>query len=529
MKKVHFRYLLIVALLATAALVGCGSGGGGGGAFAPGVTPLTIPTANQVALPAGYSSQAYPTIDPNVGLTLSNFTKDSEALMVFLNMSGSAQQFSYTVEKLAVAASRRGNVLAAESSSADSGPVSPEHSFHLMLRQQAQRQQRFGAGSPSLRASARAAVAVNDEQDFTLYVSDTQTATVKAVCKASELLENTSKRFHIFVDVASAAQTNINYVVGKLAENWAKIYVKNREIFGEEPTGILDNGVDATDFYIVISPRVFTAGYFFTGDLNLTSATPTSNQKKIFFLQLESINSDIESQRAINVLSATMAHEFQHMIHFWQRGSNSDIWLEEAMSGYAEYANGYRIETRNNQSKALQVNEYFARVNNIRLDVWHSSSDSPGVVNSHYGKVFLFGVWLAQNYGSNGSLAAMLKNKMTDVAAIENFTGKNFGEIYAKFMLAMIVNNPAVANDGYGIDGLNLSGSYDFDNNLTTVKLTGPAVDEVSATGESMAVPAIGVRAAYYIKVVKNDAVANDVWLGATLPAGTALFQLRKD
>ncbi len=529
MKKLHFKYLLLIALIASTAMIGCGGGGGGGGGVVDtSGGSLTIPTSNQLTPPAAYTSEAgaFPTIGPNVELVLNNFTNTSEALMVLVNMTSSAQQLTWNVDKLSTAASLRGNNLLKQSPAADSGSVSPEHSFHLMLRQQAQNQHRIGQAPAALRASTRA-VAVNDEQNFTLYVSADQTETISAVCKKTELLNGTDKNFHIFVDKTKVNQANIDYVVGKLSDNWKNIYVKNREVFGEEPTGTLENGVNATDFYIVISPKVFTAGYFFTGDLNLTSVTPTSNQKKIFFLQLGSTGTDDESNRAVDTLSATMAHEFQHMIHFWQRGSNSDIWLEEAMSGYAEYINGYRIETKNNQSKALQVNLYFDRVSDIQLDVWHSSSDGENVVNSHYGKVFLFGIWLAQNYGSSGSVVSLLKNKTTDVAAVEAFTGKNFGEIYSKFMLALIVNNPAADNDGYGIDGLSLTSSYDFDYSLKSVQLTGPAVDVVAATVESLARPTIAPRAAGYVKVVNGD--GSNVWLAATLPAGTALYQLRKD
>ncbi|PKL47080.1 MAG: hypothetical protein CVV42_14390 [Candidatus Riflebacteria bacterium HGW-Riflebacteria-2] len=531
MNKFHFKYLLIAALLATTALIGCGGGGGGGGGG--GVDPtagsLVIPASAQFAVPSTYTSEpgAFPTVGPNVELTLNNFTNTSEALMVFANMSNSQQQLTWNVDKLSTAASRRDSVVLKKNIVDNSGPVSQEHSFHLMLRQQAQRQQRFGQAAPSsLRASTRA-VAVNDEQSFTVYVSNDQTETITAVCKNTELLAGTDKRFHIFVEKSSASKPYIDYVAGKLAENWQNIYLKNRQIFGEEPTGVLDNGVNATDFYIVISPKVFTAGYFFTGDLNLTSVTPTSNQKKIFFLQLENITTDDERDRSINTLSATMAHEFQHMIHFWQRGSNSDIWLEEAMSGYAEYINGYRIENKNNQSKALQVNFYFERVSEIQLDVWHSSTDSDAVVNSHYGKVFLFGVWLAQNYGASGSVVSLLKSKTSDVAAIEAFTGKNFGELYSKFMLALIINNPAADNDGYGIDELDLKSLRTFDYGLKDVQLTGPHVDSVGATVESLARPTIAPRAAVYVKVVDGD--GSSVWLASTLPAGTALYQLRKD
>lgn len=523
MNRFYFKCLLLTVLVTLVALTGCGGGGGGGVGANPPAVPLIIPTANQIALPSSYSSDAYPTISSNVELELKNFAATSEALMVFVNMSDSAQQLSYNVDKLSLAASRRDSAVLRKSQSEDTKEISPEQAFHLRLRQQAQRQPKPGQSSSPLRASTRA-VALNGEEGFTLYVSNTDTQKTTAVCRHTELLAGTDKFFHIFVDKNSNGAANIGYIVSKIADNWKSIYVKNREIFGEEPTGTLENGVNATDFYIVLSPKVFTAGYFFTGDLNLASQSPTANEKKIFFLQFDS---NEEKDLAVNVLSATMAHEFQHMIHFLQRGNSSDVWLEEALSGYAEHINGFRIDNKINQSKALQANYYFSRVSELKLDAWHSTSDSDAVVNSHYGKVFLFGVWLAQNYGNNGSVVSLLKNQANDVAAIEAFTGKNFGEIYSKFMLALIVNNPDTANDGYGIKGLNLTGSYNFDYGMSTVTLSGPAVDSLYATSASLSKPVIASRAAAYVRVTKGD--GSGLWLAATLPPGTALYQLRKD
>ena len=524
MNKFRAGYLIAAITIAlTVSLTGCG-GGGGGGVFNPVTPPVIIPAANQIALPAGYTSEAFPTIGPNVELTLNNFAAASEALMVFLNMTDSTQQLNWNVDKLSAAASTRKSEIS-NSKTGKQGTIAPEHAFHLMLRQQSQRQQISRQTHETARASLRPVV-VGEEQNFTLYVSDTQTETVTAVCKHTEVLTGTNKNFHVFVDKTRANIANIDFVVGNIANNWESIYVKNRQTFGEEPTGVLDNGVNATDFYIVISPKVFTAGYFFTGDLNLTSVTATSNQKKIFFLQLEEIASVDERNRAVNILSATMAHEFQHMIHFWQRGSASDIWLEEAMSGYAEHVNGYRIENGINQSKALQANYYFNQVNDLRLDAWHASNDFDPTVNAHYGKVFLFGVWLAQNYGNSGSVIALLQNKTADVQAIEAFTGKNFGELYSKFMMGLIVNNPAANNAGYGIAGLDLTASYDFANNLSTVALSGPAVSDVAATFATSFSPTIAPRAAVYVRVINGD--NSGLWLSATLPSGTALFQLLK-
>lgn len=43
------------------------------------------------------------------------------------------------------------------------------------------------------------------------------------------------------------------------------------------------------------------------------------------------------------------------------------------------------------------------------------------VFNAGYGKAYLFGIWLAQNYGSNGSVKTLLTQQGNDKAAIVVF------------------------------------------------------------------------------------------------------------
>ena len=37
---------------------------------------------------------------------------------------------------------------------------------------------------------------------------------------------------------------------------------------------------------------------------------------------------------------ATLAHEFQHLIH-WGRDSDEEAWIDEGLSGYAEESGGF--------------------------------------------------------------------------------------------------------------------------------------------------------------------------------------------
>lgn len=494
---------------------------------------ITVPADAEFAPPADYASLAFPKKDSSVQLLMPSFTAASEAWVVLMNRSSGNLTPSWSVPIAVSGALRHSAVQSSQESYASSLPSSEELNFHLKLRKFSS-PPGSGSFSGSIRPSLRA-VAINDNLTFKAYVSGTTAiSTVNARCRYISQLSNGSKTF-FFVDVDDLALSGIDSVLSGLDTRWAAagsgIFDTNRNVFGIESPGTL-NSSNLDDFntngdiYILISRKIYTAGYFWATDLYPPTVFAESNHKKIFFLQLSSSLSDLN--REINDLSATMAHEFQHMIHFWQKRKllQPDAWLDEAMSGYAEYINGFRIENQNNQSKALQVNYYFERVNSVRVDKWHLESDTNLVMGAHYGKAFLFGVWLAQNYGSNASVQNLISVQLTEKPAVEAFTGESFDKTFAKFMLALAVND--YFNGGiYGFKGLDLTSTYSFGASLSPVTLTGPARRTVSvATAGDSASPAISPYAAAYVKIINGN--GGNVSFNATLPTGVSLFHLQK-
>ncbi|MDD3146482.1 MAG: hypothetical protein PHD82_04190, partial [Candidatus Riflebacteria bacterium] len=324
---------------------------------------------------------------------------------------------------------------------------------------------------------------------------------------------------------------NVDTVIAGLSTKRAesgKIHDTNRRIFGNDPEGLFlaDNvnyDVTASATYILVSRKIFTAGYFYSGDLYIQDH---SNWKKIFFLQLPADLTTYNAyKRAINMLAATAAHEFQHMIHYWHKRSltsqqyDANGWLDEAMSGYAEHINGFSVADRNNQSKATQVNNYFAAVNSTPINQWFGNS-------ADYGKVYLFGTWLAQNFGLNDSVSGLLDGSYYADEAIRNFTGKSVDEVYARFLLAIAVNN---YQDGglYGIRALDLANEYSFDYGLANVELTGPALNPINISlANEVGEAVISTYAAAFIKIREGN--GENVSITATLPIGVSLFQLQK-
>lgn len=494
--------------------------------------PPPVPADAEFTPPVAWSTLAYPKKDASVSVLMNSFNSDSEAWVLLMNRSTGSLTPGWSVPQ-----TLSGSIRAAVAPRlSHTGRVArqlsaAEHQFHLSLRNFTKPAGSTAFAPASLRPAVRAVV-LNDVINFN--INHTTSLFTSVAAKCMRIADVDGRKTFFFLDTGDEGMTGISTILDGVVDLWKRIggiYATNRSIFGSEPPGTLNsanvNDFGATDLYILISRQVFTAGYFYSGDLYPITTVAQSNHKKIFYLQLPSDTSD--STRTVNDLAATSAHEFQHMIFFWQKRAlaSADPWLEEAMSGYAEHINGFRIENTRNQSKALQANEYFARINQIRVDKWHLNTDSNDVINAHYGKGFLFGVWLAQNYGTSGSVQNLLTAQLNERAAVESFTGEAFDRTFAKFLLAMAVND-SINGGVYGIKGLDLDAEYSFGEGWAPVTLTGPNRFTIDpATAGASASPVVSPYAAAFIRIASGN--GGNVTVNATLPAGMSLFQLRRN
>jgi hypothetical protein len=486
-------------------------------------------------LPTNYSSVAYPATDSTTKLSISNFNTDSDVYLVFMNRSAATANpsWSTSVQSTNLKASKLPTKPAKNTRAMPVPDVSVnELNFHLKLRQSAARLPRAVDSRPALRASIRA-VDIGNRETFKAFLDhDNDSSTtevirdVSATCVRKELISGTSKYVYFFLDDNDQGETGLNTVLDGILSYWSSIYTTNRDVFGEEPEGEL-NGVAVNDFYILLSSRLYTAGYFYSGDMypSGTSGLEYTNEKKMFYLQYPSNSEDLN--RSISDLASTMAHEFQHMIHFYQKRALNDpsYWLDESMSGYAEYINGFKIENGQNQSKALQVEKYLSYVNQVSVNEWHGQYDPSDFVHSHYGQAYLFGTWLAQNYGSSGSVQSLLLVQLTEEAAVEAFTGEDFERTFAKFMMSILVNDSTSWT--YGFKGLDLYGTYSFGSGWADVTLSGPTMTLADVSTTNSGNHSIYPYCAAYVKITGgNNSILS---VNASLPSGIALFQLKKN
>lgn len=128
---------------------------------------------------------------------------------------------------------------------------------------------------------------------------------------------------------------------GLQAEFDTKIYPTDRNNFGSEPNPGIDNDPLITILLLNIKDGLsgagssYVAGYFDPGNEYPLSANPFSNQREMFYLNINPILIKSPSITAADFYT-TLAHEFQHMIHWEQKShrlnKDDDTWLDEAMS-----------------------------------------------------------------------------------------------------------------------------------------------------------------------------------------------------
>ena len=246
-----------------------------------------------------------------------------------------------------------------------------------------------------------------------------------------------------------------------------KILDKNRDFFGEEPLC----GLDLEERISIIVYESIknqnggeVLGYFSPDDFYYRN---TSNCCKALYL---AYNKDMNS------ILATLAHEFQHMIYFYNKRivnnieNLDDVWLNEGLSKYAEEINGYNIKSNTNIVNQMLLSMVASKI--LPLTNWDNE------FGYSYGNSYLFIHFLSQagryQNTSKGIIKALVQSGFTGENSVENVTGEPFEKTLAKFGLSLFINdwnNPDP--QAYGINGINLKGTY------LGIKLPGYEIEDI--------------------------------------------------
>lgn len=220
-----------------------------------------------------------------------------------------------------------------------------------------------------------------------------------------------------------------------------KIYPTNHQAFGSE----WSPGVDS-DPHLVILNASFegAAGYFSSLDEVPREVNPFSNQHEMFYMNVDAF------QIGSNAYLSTLAHEFQHMIH-WYQDPRGDAWVDEGMAQMAEQLNGY---------DASDLAWAFLYEPDLQLTTW---TDLPEENLAHYAASYLWFRYFTHHMGGPEVMRDLLDPAIDDVPAIERVleaadyrpavsAPSHFDAFFADWAVANYLNNPTVGDGRYAYD-----------------------------------------------------------------------------
>lgn len=233
---------------------------------------------------------------------------------------------------------------------------------------------------PEILPDANAPYNLGDGQDFWVTNVDTN-----ETFKVNSTLRYRGDHVYIWIENGVDYNKTDLYALGDTFDD--VIYPTNQEFFGSE----WSPGVDEDPrIYIVYAGGLgqSLAGYFSSADELHPDAHEYSNAHEMFL-----INSD-NVYLWEDYIYGTLAHEFQHMIH-WYRDKNEETWLNEGFSMLAELINDF--------NPGGFEYSYIANPD-LQLTDWGTDVGSNG---PHYGAAFLFTTYFLDRFGEDATKAVV--------------------------------------------------------------------------------------------------------------------------
>lgn len=214
-----------------------------------------------------------------------------------------------------------------------------------------------------------------------------------------------------------------------------KIIPRNHALFGMEWSPGIDCDVR---LHVLHTSNTATGGYFSSVDEYTTDVRSDSNEREMFYIDLEGIGGpeQVDSDFYLGVL----AHEFQHMIHF-HIDRNEDTWANEGLSDLAMSLNHYDIGGADFE---------YAFNPDTQLNFWPEGGGS----GANYGAAFTFWLYFYDKYGEEGisRIVADQRNGLDGVAEALRQVGYagTLDDFFADWAAAKFLDNPTLEGGRYG-------------------------------------------------------------------------------
>ncbi|HLJ67154.1 MAG TPA: hypothetical protein VKX16_07315 [Chloroflexota bacterium] len=238
---------------------------------------------------------------------------------------------------------------------------------------------------------------------------------------------------HLYLYVQNGVKVSTAAVEAAARRFEQHTYPTDRKYFGSEWIP----GIDGDPHITCLVGDLLSAaalGYFSAEDEYPRSVNPYSNQREMFYINAA------DTTPGARDFDVTLAHEFQHMIH-WHMHRHENLWLNEGSSMLAEWLNGYNPTA---EADAFLVQP------GTQLDAWDPNDDLP-----NYGASYLFLSYLLDRFGARFERTLLADGRVTDIPLIDDVlrrlgTGLTSRQVFAQWAAANYIDDPSLAHGLYG-------------------------------------------------------------------------------
>jgi hypothetical protein len=262
---------------------------------------------------------------------------------------------------------------------------------------------------------------------------------------------------------SSQAQELAERFDGHSGDSWKDgIYRLVSNVFGNEPGGGSGDGGRDGDRHVSIlaydidgdhaaSQTGGVFGYFWSKDDYTQQfldsqgySSIKSNEAELFYLDSHF------TDRYPMAMYSTLAHEFQHMIHYNQKSyvhptASPDpvpdtTWLDEMCSMVAEDLIADRLGTPDADAPWSRLHEFCYHYAESGVTDWLDGKDTL----KSYASAYAFGAWLLRNYGGPALFGALVQSNKVDQAAITaalqatGYPAESFGTVLAAYGQSLV-------------------------------------------------------------------------------------------
>ncbi len=257
------------------------------------------------------------------------------------------------------------------------------------------------------------------------------------------------KTEHVYMWVEEGAQVDEERIREAADLFEEHTYPTNREFFGTE----WQPGVDSDPHLSILHARGLgntVAGYFSSPDSYVQEVRADSNEMEMFYINIANVTIGSDFYNGV------LAHEFQHMIH-WYNDGNEDTWLNEGCSELAmalndrEYPGGYYD---------VGGSEYaYLRNPDTQLTTWPEGT--AGDASANYGASYLFMSYFLDRFGDEATkaLVSHTENGMDSVDAVlreELGLSITHRDFFADWVVANLLDNEELEDGRYGYSQIDI-------------------------------------------------------------------------